>query len=147
MQKAIFGAGCFWGPEEKFSKINGIIKAEVGYCGGNKPQTTYEEVCTGQTNHAEVVKIEFDEKIISYEEIVNFFFKMHDPTTLNKQGPNKGTQYRSEIFFNSEEQKKIAEKIKQDFNKKYDGEVVTNISKEQNYCKAEEYHQKYLEKR
>ena len=147
MQKAIFGAGCFWGPEEKFSKINGIIKTEVGYCGGNKPQTTYEEVCTGQTNHAEVVKIEFDEKIIFYEEIVNFFFKMHDPTTLNKQGPNKGTQYRSEIFFNSEEQKKIAEKIKQDFNKKYDGEVVTNISKEQNYCKAEEYHQKYLEKR
>ena len=147
MQKAIFGAGCFWGPEEKFSKINGIIKTEVGYCGGNKPQTTYEEVCTGQTNHAEVVKIEFDEKIISYEEIVNFFFKMHDPKTLNKQGPNKGTQYRSEIFFNSEEQKKIAEKIKQDFNKKYDGEVVTNISKEQNYCKAEEYHQKYLEKR
>jgi len=147
MQKAIFGAGCFWGPEEKFSKVNGIIKTEVGYCGGNKPQTTYEEVCTGQTNHAEVVKIEFDEKIIFYEEIVNFFFKMHDPTTLNKQGPNKGTQYRSEIFFNSEEQKKIAEKIKQDFNKKYDGEVVTNISKEQNYCKAEEYHQKYLEKR
>ena len=147
MKKAIFGAGCFWGPEEKFSKVNGIIKTEVGYCGGNKPQTTYEEVCTGQTNHAEVVKIEFDEKIISYEEIVNFFFKMNDPTTLNKQGPNKGTQYRSEIFFNSEEQKKIAEKIKQDFNKKYDGEVVTNISKEQNYCKAEEYHQKYLEKR
>jgi len=147
MQKAIFGAGCFWGPEEKFSKITGITKTEVGYCGGNKPQTTYEEVCTGQTNHAEVVKIEFDEKIISYEEIVNFFFKMNDPTTLNKQGPNKGTQYRSEIFFNSEEQKKIAEKIKQDFNKKYDGEVVTNISKEQNYCKAEEYHQKYLEKR
>ena len=147
MQKAIFGAGCFWDPEEKFSKINGIIKTEVGYCGGNKSQTTYEEVCTGQTNHVEVVKIEFDEKIISYEEIVNFFFKMHDPTTLNKQGPNKGTQYRSEIFFNSEEQKKIAEKIKQDFNKKYDGEVVTNISKEQNYCKAEEYHQKYLEKR
>ena len=147
MQKAIFGAGCFWGPEEKFSKINGIIKTEVGYCGGNKSQTTYEEVCTGQTNHAEVVKIEFDEKIISYKEIVNFFFKMHDPTTLNRQGPNKGTQYRSEIFFNSEEQKKIAEKIKQDFNKKYNGEIVTNISKEQNYCKAEEYHQKYLEKR
>ena len=147
MQKAIFGAGCFWGPEEKFSKINGIIKTEVGYCGGNKPQTTYEEVCTGQTNHAEVVKIEFNEKIISYEEIVNFFFKMHDPTTLNKQGPNKGTQYRSEIFFNSEEQKKIAEKIKQDFNKKYNGKIITNISKEQNYCKAEEYHQKYLEKR
>ena len=108
MQKAIFGAGCFWGPEEKFSKINGIIKTEVGYCGGNKSQTTYEEVCTGQTNHAEVVKIEFDEKIISYKEIVNFFFKMHDPTTLNRQGPNKGTQYRSEIFFNSGEQKKIA---------------------------------------
>ena len=147
MQKAIFGAGCFWGPEEKFSKINGIIKTEVGYCGGNKSQTTYEEVCTGQTNHAEVVKIEFDEKIISYKEIVNFFFKIHNPTTLNRQGPNKGTQYRSEIFFNSGEQKKIAEKIKQDFNKKYNGEIVTNISKEQNYCRAEEYHQKYLEKK
>jgi methionine-S-sulfoxide reductase len=147
MKKAIFGLGCFWGPEEKFSKLNGIVNTEVGYCGGNVDKTTYEEVCSGKTNHAEVVKIEFDEKIISYEEIVNFFFKMNDPTTLNKQGPNKGTQYRSEIFFNSEEQKKIAEKIKQDFNKKYDGEVVTNISKEQNYCKAEEYHQKYLEKR
>ena len=147
MKKAIFGLGCFWGPEEKFSKLNGIVNTEVGYCGGNIDQTTYEEVCSGKTNHAEVVKIEFDEKILSYKEIVNFFFKMHDPTTLNKQGPNKGTQYRSEIFFNSEEQKKIAEKIKQDFNKKYDGEVVTNISKEQNYCKAEEYHQKYLEKR
>ena len=147
MQKAIFGAGCFWGPEEKFSKITGITKTEVGYCGGNKPQTTYEEVCTGQTNHAEVVKIEFDEKIISYEEIVNFFFKAHDPTTLNRQGPNVGSQYRSEIFFCDEEQKKIAEKVNQNLNNKFNGKIVTKVSKEKNYCKAEEYHQKYIQKK
>ena len=147
MEIAILGLGCFWGPEIKFSKLDGVIKTEVGYCGGNKPQTTYEEVCTGQTNHAEVVKIEFDEKIISYEEIVNFFFKAHDPTTLNRQGPNVGSQYRSEIFFYDNEQKKIAEKVKENLNKKLNGKVVTKISKEINYCKAEEYHQKYIQKK
>ena len=147
MQKAIFGAGCFWGPEEKFSKINGIIKTEVGYCGGNKSQTTYEEVCTGQTNHAEVVKIEFDEKIISYEKIVEFFFLIHDPTTLNSQGPDFGTQYRSEIFFNNKKQKKTAEKVIKNLNEKLDGKIVTNISKEKNYYKAEEYHQKFIQKK
>ena len=147
MQKAIFGAGCFWGPEEKFSKINGIIKTEVGYCGGNKPQTTYEEVCTGQTNHAEVVKIEFDEKKISYSEIVKKFFDLHDPTTLNRQGPDIGTQYRSEIFFLDDEQKKIAEETKSNLNKKYNGKIITNISKQKNYYKAEEYHQKYIQKK
>tara|TARA_B100000378_G_scaffold70301_1_gene53405 strand:+ start:247 stop:696 length:450 start_codon:yes stop_codon:yes gene_type:complete len=147
MQKAIFGMGCFWGPEEKFSKLNGITNTEVGYCGGNKAQTTYEEVCTGKTNHAEVVKIEFDEKIISYEEIVKFFFEMHNPTTINKQGPDVGTQYRSEIFFYDDMQKKIAEEIKSNLNNKYNGKIVTNISKQKNYCKAEEYHQKYIQKK
>ena len=147
MKKAIFGLGCFWGPEEKFSKLHGVINAEVGYCGGNKERTTYEEVCTGKTNHAEVVKIEFDEKIISYEEIIKFFFKMHDPTTLNKQGPDIGTQYRSEIFYFDENQKKIAEKIKLNLINKYNDKIVTNISEQKNYCKAEEYHQKYLKKK
>jgi methionine-S-sulfoxide reductase len=147
MKKAIFAMGCFWGPEEKFSKLNGVKNTEVGYCGGNIAQTTYKEVCTGKTNHAEVVKIEFDEKIIFYEEIVKFFFEMHDPTSLNRQGPNIGTQYRSEIFFYDDKQKKIAEEFKLNLNKKYNGKIVTNISKKKNYCKAEEYHQKYLEKK
>ena len=147
MKKAIFAMGCFWGPEEKFSKLNGVKNTEVGYCGGNIAQTTYKEVCTDKTNHAEVVKIEFDEKIISYEEIVKFFFEMHDPTSLNRQGPDIGTQYRSEIFFYDDKQKEIAEKFKLNLNKKYNGKIVTNISKKKNYCKAEEYHQKYLEKK
>ena len=147
MKKAIIASGCFWGPEEKLSKIKGITKAEVGYCGGNNSKTSYEEVCTGQTNHAEVVKIEFDEKVITYEEIVNLFFKIHDSTTFNRQGPNIGSQYRSEIFFYDNEQKKIAEKVKENLNKKLNGKVVTKISKEINYCKAEEYHQKYIQKK
>ena len=147
MEIAILALGCFWGPEEKFSKLDGVINTEVGYCGGKTNPTTYEEVCSGSTNHAEVVKIEFDEKTISYENLLNKFFEMHDPTTLNRQGPDMGTQYRSEIFFINDRQKKIAEKIKLIFNKKYNGKVKTNISKEINYCKAEDYHQKYIQKR
>ena len=111
----------FISAEIKFSKIEGIIKTEVGYCGGKNPITTYKEVCTGNTNHAEVVKIEFDEKIISYSEIVEKFFELHDPTTLNRQGPDIGTQYRSEIFFIDDEQKKVAEEIKLNKNKNYNG--------------------------
>ena len=137
----------FWGPEIKFSKINGVIKTEVGYCGGNSSQTTYKEVCTGSTNHAEVVKIDFDEKVISYEKIFKIFFEIHDPTTLNSQGPDFGTQYRSEIFYLNDNQKKIAEDVLDQVNKKLSGKVVTKISLLKNYCIAEEYHQKYLEKR
>ena len=147
MEIAILALGCFWGPEEKFSKVQGIINTEVGYCGGNTNPTTYEEVCTGSTNHAEVVKIEFDEKIIKYENLLEKFFEMHDPTTLNRQGPDIGTQYRSEIFFTNNHQKEIAEKIKSTFNLKYNGKIITKISGEKNYCKAEEYHQKYIQKR
>tara|TARA_S200000501_G_C20733140_1_gene703751 strand:- start:299 stop:742 length:444 start_codon:yes stop_codon:yes gene_type:complete len=147
MEIAILGLGCFWGPEIKFSKLEGIIKTEVGYCGGNSKETTYKEVCTGNTNHAEVVKLDFDPKIITYEKILEFFFKIHDPTTLNSQGPDFGTQYRSEIFFLNESQKIIAEKIKKKINEKLSGKVVTNISLAKNYCPAEEYHQRYLEKR
>ena len=147
MEIAILALGCFWGPEIKYSKIDGIIKTEVGYCGGNSPTTTYKEVCTGETNHAEVVKLDYDEKIISYEKILRVFFQIHNPTTLNSQGPDVGTQYRSEIFFLNNKQKKVAEKVLNDMNEKYSGKVVTKISLLKNYCPAEEYHQKYLEKR
>ena len=147
MEIAVLALGCFWEPEIKFSKVNGIVKTEVGYCGGNSPQTTYEEVCTGNTNHAEVVKLEFDPKIISYDEILEYFFKIHDPTTLNSQGPDIGTQYRSEIFYLNEEQKNSAEKRIEKENKKLLRKVVTKLSIVKNYCTAEEYHQKYLEKK
>ena len=147
MEIAILGLGCFWGPEIKFSKIDGVIKTEVGYCGGNTKETTYKEVCTGTTNHVEVVKLDFDPKIISYEKILEYFFEIHDPTTLNSQGPDFGTQYRSEIFYLNEKQKLIAEKIIKDKNIKLSEKIVTKITLVNNYCVAEEYHQRYLEKR
>ena len=147
MEIAVLALGCFWGPEIKFSKIDGIIKTEVGYCGGNSSVTTYKEVCTGNTNHAEVVKLDFDEKIITYEKILKIFFQIHDPTTLNSQGPDFGTQYRSEIFYLNNTQKMIAEKVLNEVNARLSGKVVTKISLLKNYCPAEEYHQKYLEKR
>ena len=147
MEIAVLALGCFWGPEIKFSKIEGIIKTEVGYCGGNSPTTTYKEVCTGKTNHAEVVKIDFDEKIITYEKILKIFFQIHDPTTLNSQGPDFGTQYRSEIFYLNDNQRVVAERVLRDVDDRMSGKVVTKISLLKNYCPAEEYHQKYLEKR
>ena len=147
MEIAILALGCFWGPEIKFSKLNGVIKTEVGYCGGNKKETNYKEVCTGSTNHAEVVKLNFNPEVISYKEILEYFFQIHDPTTLNSQGPDFGTQYRSEIFYLNENQKKIAEIVKKEINQKFNNKVVTNISIEKNYCIAEDYHQKYLEKK
>ena len=147
MEIAILGLGCFWGPEIKFSKLDGVIKTEVGYCGGHNAETNYKEVCTGSTNHAEVVKLDFDPKIISYEKILEFFFEIHDPTTLNSQGPDFGTQYRSEIFYLNNNQKKIAENIINKENERLSGKVVTKLSQVKNYCPAEEYHQRYLEKR
>ena len=147
MEIAILGLGCFWGPEIKFSKLNGVIKTEVGYCGGHNAETNYKEVCTGSTNHAEVVKLDFDPKIISYEKILEFFFEIHDPTTLNSQGPDFGTQYRSEIFYLNDNQKITAESIINKENKRLSGKVVTKLSEVKNYCPAEEYHQRYLEKR
>ena len=147
MEIAILGLGCFWGPEIKFSKLDGVIKTEVGYCGGNNAQTNYKEVCTGTTNHAEVVKLNFDPKIISYEKILEYFFEIHDPTTLNSQGPDFGTQYRSEIFYLNENQKTTAGNVISKENEKLSGKVVTKLSQVKNYCPAEEYHQRYLEKR
>ena len=145
MEIAILALGCFWGPEIKFSKLRGIIKTEVGYCGGNNQNTTYKDVCSGDTNHAEVVKLEFDSNLISYEKILDYFFEIHDPTTLNSQGPDFGTQYRSEIFYLDNNQKNIAEKVLERNNKKLLGKIDTQLSLEKNYCRAEEYHQKYLE--
>ena len=147
MEIAVLALGCFWGPEKKYGQLDGIYRTEVGYCGGNSPNTNYREVCTGTTNHAEAVKLEFDPKVITYEQIIKKFFEFHDPTTLNSQGPDFGTQYRSEIFYLNDEQKNIAQKVIDDVNKKLSGQVVTKLSELKNYCTAEEYHQKYLEKR
>ena len=147
MEIAVLGLGCFWGPEIKFSKLEGVIKTEVGYCGGDSKETTYKEVCTGNTNHAEVVKLDFDPKIISYEKILGFFFEIHDPTTLNSQGPDFGTQYRSEIFYLNDKQKEISDNVIEKMNSSLSGKVVTKSSLLKNYCPAEEYHQRYLEKK
>jgi methionine-S-sulfoxide reductase len=146
MEIAVLACGCFWGPEIKFNKLDGVYRTEVGYCGGYTEKTSYREVCTGNTNHAEVVKLEFDPEIISYEKILEFFFDIHDPTTLNAQGPDFGTQYRSEIFYLNNSQKEIAEKVLKKINIKLNNKVVTKISLLNNYSIAEEYHQKYLEK-
>ena len=119
----------------------------MGYCGGHSSETNYKEVCTGKTNHAEVVKLDFDPKIISYEKILKFFFEIHDPTTLNSQGPDFGTQYRSEIFYLNDQQKEISEKIIKEENIRFSGKITTKTSLAKNYCPAEEYHQKYFDKR
>ena len=147
MEIAVLALGCFWGPEKKYGQLDGIYRTEVGYCGGNSPNTNYREVCTGTTNHAEAVKLEFDPKVITYEQIIKRFFEFHDPTTLNSQGPDFGTQYRSEIFYLNDEQKNIAQKVIDEENLRLSGKVVTKLSELKNYCTAEEYHQKYLEKR
>jgi len=146
MQKFIGGIGCFW-DETKYEGIPGVISTECGYCGGKSPQVSYEQVCGGDTEHVEVVKVEFDPHIISYEQVTKLFFKFHNPTTPNQQGLNKGYQYRSEIFYNTDEEKKIAEKVLNEVNKKLGGKVVTKISKIKNYVVAESYHQDYFKKK
>ena len=146
MQKCTLALGCFWKPEENFKNNPGIIETEVGYAGGENSNVSYEEVCTGNSGHAEVVRLTFDENIISFKKIIDLFFKMHDPTQKDMQYPDVGTQYRSEIFYETDQQKQEASKIFNEFNKKFDGKIQTNISKIKNYCKAEEYHQKFIEK-
>ena len=146
MEIAVLALGCFWGPEKKFSKIEGIIETEVGYCGGKVSNVSYREVCSGETNHAEVIKLIFDPKKISYEKIIEYFFEFHDPTTLNRQGPDIGTQYRSEIFYNNNEQKDISLSMIDKLQEKFGSKIVTKVSEVKNYTKAEDYHQKYLEK-
>ena len=147
MQKCYLAMGCFWKPEEKFKSQKGIIDTEVGYAGGYKSKVTYEEVCRGNTGHAEIVKLSFDETIISFEKILELFFKLHDPTQKDMQFPDIGTQYRSEIFYLNDQQKITAEKMIEKENVKLLGKVVTKTSLVKNYCPAEEYHQRYLEKR
>ena len=146
MQKCTLALGCFWKPEENFKNKPGILETEVGYAGGAKAQITYEEVCTGSTGHAEVIRLTFDENKISYKKILDLFFKMHVPTQKDMQYHDVGTQYRSEIFYETEQQKKEATEILNDFNKILQGKIQTNISKIKNYCRAEEYHQNYIEK-
>jgi peptide-methionine (S)-S-oxide reductase len=145
--KATFGAGCFWGVQAEFDKVEGVINTSVGFMGGDKEDPSYEEVCTDETGHAEVVHIEYDPEIVSYDELLEVFWDNHDPTQLNKQGPDVGTQYRSVIFYHSEEQKTKAMLSKQKISRNYDKEVVTQIVPAQTFYPAEEYHQKYLAKR
>ena len=147
MQKCTLALGCFWGPEDNFKSKPGIIKTEVGYAGGDNSNTTYEQVCGGKTGHAEVVRLTFDEKLISYEKILSLFFKMHDPTQKDMQYPDIGSQYRSEIFYENENQKMLAIQMRKKISIEFDKRIETNISKIKNYCKAEEYHQKFIEKK
>ena len=146
MEKVLFGAGCFWGVEETFRKLPGVKKTEVGYSGGTTINPSYESVCQGNTNHAEVVLLEFDENEISFKILLDHFWKCHDPTTLNRQGPDIGTQYRSVIFYFNENQKIMAQDSKEIFSKKNNLNVVTEITNVKDYYKAEEYHQKYIQK-
>lgn len=149
MEKATFGGGCFWGIEETFRKIKGVKKTTVGYMGGKIKNPTYEQVCTDKTGHVEVVQVEFDPKILSYEDLLQIFWNAHNPTTLDRQGPDIGTQYKSVIFYYSEKQKESAMKSKEKLekSKKFKEKIVTAILPAQEFYKAEEYHQKYLKKR
>ena len=147
MSKALFGAGCFWGIEDYFSKINGINNTAVGYSGGNTENPTYEEVCQGDTEHVEVVEINFDENIISYENLLKHFWNCHDPTQLNRQGPDVGRQYRSAIFYYSDNQKNLAELSKKEKQNDFNNMIVTEIVEAQTFYLAEDYHQQFLKKR
>jgi peptide-methionine (S)-S-oxide reductase len=148
LEKATFGAGCFWGVEYNFRRVPGVIEAYSGYSGGNSANPTYRQVCNGDTYHAEVVEVTFDPQKVSYVKLVEFFFKMHDPTQLNRQGPDYGTQYRSVIFVHSEDQRKVAHEVikKLIADKKYAQPIVTQVEEAKPFWKAEEYHQKYFEK-
>jgi len=147
-ERALLAAGCFWGVEEILRQIPGIVKTEVGYCGGHTSNPTYPEVKTGSTGHAEAVEIHFDPLLLSYEDLLRLFFKLHDPTTLNRQQNDVGSQYRSAIFFVNEAQKVSAEKIKEEVeaSKKWPCSLVTEITAAPVFYSAEEYHQDYLQK-
>jgi peptide-methionine (S)-S-oxide reductase len=148
LEKATFGAGCFWGVEYNFRRVPGVVEAFSGYSGGKSANPTYRQVCNGDTFHAEVVEVTFDPQKVSYVKLVEFFFKMHDPTQLNRQGPDYGTQYRSVIFVHSEDQRKVAQEVikKLIADKKYAQPIVTQVEDAKPFWKAEEYHQKYFEK-
>ena len=149
MQKATFGAGCFWGVEVAFRNVPGVVDAQVGYLGGKLANPTYEDVCTGETGHAEVVQVEFDPARVSFDELLDVFWTNHNPTTRNRQGPDFGTQYRSAIFYHDDEQRAAAEKSRDrwDASGKFGRPIVTEITAASEFYPAEEYHQRYLEKR
>ena len=147
MAQAMFGAGCFWGVEYNFSKVKGVKDVVSGYSGGKTQNPTYEQVCSNSTDHAEVVLIDYDANVVSYDTLLNVFWEKHDPTTLNRQGPDIGNQYRSAIFYFTEVQKEIARKsLEYRQNKLGDRKIVTEITEAKEFWKAEEYHQKYFEK-
>ena len=145
LEKATFGSGCFWCTEAVFERLNGVQKVVSGYAGGTVENPTYEEVCSGTTGHAEVTQITYDPKVITFDELLEVFWKIHDPTTLNRQGNDVGPQYRSVIFYHNDEQKKLAEKYKEELNKSgaWDKLIVTEISPLTNFFSAEGYHQDY----
>lgn len=149
MEVATFGAGCFWGVEATFRQVKGVTSTEVGYCGGSLSSPTYKQVCTNRTGHAEAVRVEYDPARVSYEELLDVFWENHDPTTLNRQGPDVGTQYRSVIFYHTPDQKEAAMASKERLAKsgKYKRPIVTQIVPESTFWRAEDYHQQYLEKR
>ena len=149
MEKATFGAGCFWGIEAAFRNVKGVKTTAVGYSGGALKNPTYEDVCAGLTGHAEVVQVSYDQAEVSYQELLDVFWEIHDPTTLNRQGPDVGTQYRSAIFFHTPEQEAAARASKENLeaSRRYQRPVATEITPASEFYRAEEYHQQYLEKR
>jgi peptide-methionine (S)-S-oxide reductase len=148
-EKAVFGAGCFWGVEAAFRQIPGVLSTRVGYLGGTMKNPTYRDVCTGRTGHAEVVEVTYDPARVSYDDLLTVFWENHDPTTLNRQGPDVGEQYRSAIFYQNESQRAAAEASKDERDKsgRYRRPIVTEITPASEFYEAEEYHQQYLEKR
>ena len=149
MERATFAAGCFWGVESAFHSVEGVVETAVGYLGGDFPDPSYEDVCTGKTGHAEAVQVDFDPERVSYAELLEVFWGCHDPTTLNRQGPDLGTQYRSAIFFHSPEQEAVGHESKQrlERSRRFRGPIVTEVTGAPCVYRAEEYHQRYLEKR
>ena len=147
MDKATFGGGCFWGVEAAFRRLEGVIETQAGYSGGTLPNPTYEDVCTDRTGHAEIVEVTFDPSRVSYSQLLDVFWQIHDPTQLNRQGPDTGTQYRSVIFFHSPEQETIARASTERQRSRFSHPIVTEIVPAGPFYRAEEYHQRYLEKR
>jgi peptide-methionine (S)-S-oxide reductase len=147
MEKATFGAGCFWGVEAAFRQVPGVLSTAVGYSGGHYPNATYKDVCSGRTGHAEVVEVQYDPAKVSYDDLLKVFWDNHDPTTLNRQGPDVGAQYRSAIFFHTPEQQAAAQASKEKMQAGYKNRIVTEITPASEFYRAEDYHQQYLEKR
>ena len=147
LEKATFAAGCFWGVEATFRRLAGVKSTQVGYTGGALEQPTYHDVCTDATGHAEAVEVDFDPQVISYHDLLDVFWKNHNPTTLNRQGPDAGTQYRSAIFFHSPEQEAEARRSREEAQAHFSRPIVTEIKPAETFWRAEEYHQQYLEKR